>query len=137
MGRLWDLIEQHRDAQPYPPSYRQLSIKLGVSQSLFDTWKAPKRLPSRENLEGIARLVGVSYQTVLEAALDDTRYRIPPSRDAEAGEEHEDRSAPMNPARESRAKQDYARAARAGTPGAAPDTTTGEESQDSGTDEPA
>lgn len=101
MGRLWDLIEQHRDAQQYPPSYRALARRLDVSPSLFDTWKAPKRLPSRENLEAVARMVGVAYQTVLDAALDDTRYRIPPSRDAEAGEEHADRSAPMNPAGES------------------------------------
>ena len=166
MGRLWSLIEQHRDVQPYPPSYRQLALKLGVSQSLFDTWKQPKRLPSRENLEAISQLTGVSYQTVLEAALEDTRYRIPPSHDTEAGEGHEDRSAPMNPAGGSPApdgdlgnmpkdkrppsllsiKELAARgrlrspeqwAARKGTPGGGPDTTSGEESQDPGSDEPA
>lgn len=170
MGRLWNLIEQHRDVQPYPPSYRQLALKLGVSQSLFDTWKAPKRLPSRENLEAISQLTGISYQTVLDAALEDTRYRIPPSHDTEAGEEHEHRSAPMKPAGESPApelislrqvhgdrvrdanrKKAAARerqraagalsveqwAARKGAPGGSPDLTSGEESQDPGSDEPA
>lgn len=75
----------------------------------------------------------------------------------EAGEEREDSSAPMNPAGESpaqvdlvhtgggefvlaetSAQDDYAWAARKGAPNAAPDTTTGEESQDDGTsDHPA
>jgi transcriptional regulator with XRE-family HTH domain len=83
VGSLWDLVEQHRDAQQYPPSYRQLAVALGVSQSTFDTWKAPKSLPTRVSIEAIARLVGVSYATVLDAALDDTRYRIPPSQDVD------------------------------------------------------
>lgn len=55
----------------------------------------------------------------------------------EVGEGRDRGSAPMNPAGESPAQDDYAWAARKGTPSAAPDTTTGEESQDSGTDGPA
>jgi hypothetical protein len=35
------------------------------------------------SIEAIARLVGVSSATVLDAALDDTRYRIPPSQDVD------------------------------------------------------
>jgi transcriptional regulator with XRE-family HTH domain len=89
VGRLWDLIEQHRDAQHYPPSYRQLAIKLGVSQSTFETWKAPKALPTRESLEAISKLVGISYQTVLDAALEDTRYRVPPSHELKEREGHD------------------------------------------------
>lgn len=105
MGRLWDLIEDHRDAQQYPPSYRQLAIKLGVSQSLFVTWKAPKSLPSRESIESIARVVGVSYQTVLDAALEDTRYRIPPSEDLEERDGDDRDAAPMKRAAESAATE--------------------------------
>lgn len=74
MGMLWDLIQQHIDKQPYPPSERQVAAKLGVAPNALKYWREPKKLPSRENLQAIANLVGVRYSVVLDAALRDTGY---------------------------------------------------------------
>jgi hypothetical protein len=74
MGMLWDLIQRYIDKQPFPPSERQLAGKLGVVPNALRVWRDPKKLPSRENLEAIADLVGVRYSVVLEAALRDTGY---------------------------------------------------------------
>lgn len=121
-----------------------------------------KSQPSDETLRAIAWLAGVSVEDAFTAAglpvpgppfADELPPGVdklsPKARraviellrvlvDEEAGEEREDSSAPMKPARESRAQTDYAWAAREGIPSAAPDTTTGEEPQDVGrADEPA
>lgn len=74
MGMLWDLIQRHIDKQPYPPSERQVAAKLGVAPNALNYWRNPKKLPSRENLQAIADLVGVRYAVVLDAALMDTGY---------------------------------------------------------------
>lgn len=74
MGRLWELIQRHIDNAPYPPSERTLARKLGVSPTTLGNWRDPKKLPSRENLQAIADLVGVRYSVVLDAALMDTGY---------------------------------------------------------------
>jgi len=74
MGLLWDLIQRHIDAAPYPPSERQVAAKLGVSPTTLANWRELKRLPSRESLRSIADLVGVRYAVVLDAALRDTGY---------------------------------------------------------------
>lgn len=74
MGMLWDLIQRYIDKQPFPPSDRQVAAKLGVAPNALKYWHDPKKLPSRENLEGIADLIGVRYSVVLEAALRDTGY---------------------------------------------------------------
>lgn len=74
MGMLWDLIQEHAKAQPYPPSERQIAKKLGVAPNALKYWRDPKNLPSRENLQAIADLVGVRYSVVLDAALFDTGY---------------------------------------------------------------
>jgi transcriptional regulator with XRE-family HTH domain len=74
MGRLWDILQRHIDESPYPPSERQVAAKLGVSPTTLANWRDPKKLPSRENLEAIANLVGVRYAVVLDAALYDTGY---------------------------------------------------------------
>lgn len=74
MGMLWDLIQGHIDRQPYPPSERQVAAKLGVAPNALRYWRDPKKLPSRENLQAIADLVGVRYAVVLDAALMDTGY---------------------------------------------------------------
>lgn len=74
MGMLWDLIQKHIDNAPYPPSERQVAHKLGVSPNALRFWRDPKKLPSRENLQAIADLVGVRYSVVLDAALHDTGY---------------------------------------------------------------
>jgi len=74
MGMLWDLIQEHIDKQPYPPSERAIAGKLGVAPNALRYWREPKKLPSRENLEAIANLIGVRYSVVLDAALRDTGY---------------------------------------------------------------
>jgi transcriptional regulator with XRE-family HTH domain len=74
MGMLWDLIQRHIDKQPYPPSERQVAAKLGVAPNALKYWRDPKKLPSRENLQAIANLVGARYAVVLDAALMDTGY---------------------------------------------------------------
>lgn len=74
MGRLWDIIQRHIDSAPYPPSERQVARRLGVSPTTLANWRDPKNLPSRENLQAIAELVGVRYASVLDAALYDTGY---------------------------------------------------------------
>jgi transcriptional regulator with XRE-family HTH domain len=75
MGMLWDIIQHHMDTAPYPPSERQVARKLGVGQSVLTNWRdGLRRLPTRENLQAIADLVGVRYSVVLDAALHDTGY---------------------------------------------------------------
>jgi len=74
MGRLWELIQRHIDNAPYPPSERTVARKLGVSPTTLGNWRDPKKLPTRENLQAIADLVGVRYAVVLDAALFDTGY---------------------------------------------------------------
>jgi transcriptional regulator with XRE-family HTH domain len=74
MGMLWDLIQRHIDSQQYGVSERQVAAKLGVAPNALKYWRDPKKLPSRENLQAIADLVGVRYSVVLDAALRDTGY---------------------------------------------------------------
>lgn len=74
MGKLWELLQRHIDAAPYPPSERQVAARLNVSPTTLANWREPKKLPSRENLQAIADLVGVRYSVVLDAALYDTGY---------------------------------------------------------------
>lgn len=76
MGQLWDLVQRHIEEAMYKPSERQLAARLKVSPTTLTNWRERelKRLPTRENLEAIADLVGVRYSVVLEAALYDTGY---------------------------------------------------------------
>lgn len=74
MGKLWELLQHHIDSSPYPPSERQVAAKLGVSPTTLGNWRAPRNLPTRENLQAIADLIGVRYSVVLDAALYDTGY---------------------------------------------------------------
>lgn len=73
MGKLWNIIEDWRDGMAYPPSYRQIAISLGVSQSAFEVWKAPTEMPKVHNLLAVSRLTGVPYRRVVDAAVEDTR----------------------------------------------------------------
>lgn len=72
-GKLWALVEEWRDAMEFPPSYRQIAIRMGVSQSTFETWKNPTEIPKRRNLLAISRLTGVPYRRVVDAAVEDTK----------------------------------------------------------------
>lgn len=75
MGRLYDIIQAHIDAQaPYKPSVRQVAIQLGVSPTTVANWRNPTRLPQAEHLEAIARLTGVPVRDVFQAAGIDTGY---------------------------------------------------------------
>lgn len=74
MGKLWELLQRHINSSPYPPSERQVAAKLGVAPATLGNWRDPKNLPTRENLQAIADLIGVRYSVVLDAALYDTGY---------------------------------------------------------------
>ena len=74
MGRLWELVEEHRTGQDYPTSVRQVALKLDVSPTTVTNWKNPKELPSRRNLESLAKLLDRPYLEILTIALADTRY---------------------------------------------------------------
>lgn len=140
MGQLWDIVQAHIDSAPYPPSERQVAAKLGVSPTALSKWRAPKRLPDVENLRSLARLAGVPYSTVLEAALADTGYR-----EVVGNAEH---PASMNEAGETPVNEldqdDLDLAAHLMPPGGSlyqqgkrASNALGEESQDVGGDEPA
>lgn len=73
MGKLWDIVEDWRDGMEFPPSYRQIAIRLGVSQSAFDAWKNPIEIPRKRSLLAISRLTGVPYRRVVDAAVEDTK----------------------------------------------------------------
>jgi DNA-binding transcriptional regulator YdaS (Cro superfamily) len=77
MGRLFDLIQAHMDAQPYGVSERAIAIKLGVSPTTLRNWKSPTRLIDKEHLVAISRLTGDPYGRVLDALLEDIGYLRP------------------------------------------------------------
>lgn len=91
MGKLYDLIQAHIDAQPYEVSERQVARNIGVTQTTLKNWQTPKKLIQREHLESISRVTGVPYIRVLDALLEDIGY-IPslqpdaPRSDGEATE---------------------------------------------------
>lgn len=89
MTRLNELLLAHIEAQAYPISERQIAMRIGITQSGLARWRAPgmKRLPEAEHLRAAARVLGVPYRVVLEAALYDTGYL------QEVGD-HDQRSAP-------------------------------------------
>lgn len=74
MGKLYDIIQAHIDAQPYRVSERQIAQALGVTPTTMANWRNPKKLVARDNLEAIARLTGVPYLRVLDALLQDIDY---------------------------------------------------------------
>jgi transcriptional regulator with XRE-family HTH domain len=75
VSQLWKIVQAHIDAQPYPPSERQIAMRLGVSPTTLANWRTSRiELPKPENLMALADLTGVSYDKVLQAALDDSGY---------------------------------------------------------------
>ncbi len=74
MGRLFDLIDAHRDAQRYPPSYAAIASKVGVSRQTLLNWRTPTKLIEKKHIEKLAREIHVSYRTVLDALLEDIGY---------------------------------------------------------------
>lgn len=108
MGQLWDLIQEHIDAQPYPPSERRIALELGVSPTTLANWREPKRLLAKEHLVKIARLTRNPYRRVLDALLADIDYLDEGS--GGSGRNAAPMRQPAN-ARELRRKRDAARAA--------------------------
>lgn len=95
MGRLWKIVQDHIDAQPYGASHRSVAAKLGVSPTALGNWRTLRKLPTAGNLHALANLTGTPYLRVLDAALEDAGY-LP-----KVGGEHADAargSAPMNQA---------------------------------------
>ncbi len=79
MGHLYDLIQAHIDAQPYPVPARQVAKALGVTQTTMTNWREPKKLIAREHIAAIARVTGNPYGRVLDALLRDIGYLDPPA----------------------------------------------------------
>lgn len=90
MGKLYDLIQAHMDAQPYGVSERQVAHKIGVTQTTLSNWREPRKLIAKEHLQSIARVTGVPYLRVLDALLDDIGYL------REESDGNAQRSSPMN-----------------------------------------
>lgn len=91
-SELGKLIDEHRAAQKYPPSYTRIAEAAGVSKQVMVKWRAGTAgLPYAENLRGLARALSVPYQRVLDAALVDAGY-YEPTRPEERGRD----AAPMN-----------------------------------------
>lgn len=78
MGRLYDLIQAHMDAQPYEVRPADVARALGVSRQTVLNWREPTRLVSKKHLQALAQLTGVPYLRVLDALLEDIGY-IPSS----------------------------------------------------------
>lgn len=78
-GRLWAIVEEHRDAQvPYRPSLRKVATEIGVTPTTLTNWRQLRDMPEEKNLRALARLTGVPYDEVLRAALLDTGYMTDP-----------------------------------------------------------
>lgn len=75
MGKLYDLIQEHIDAQPYAVSERQVARAIGVTPTTLANWREPKRLIEKKHLLSIARVTRNPYGRVLEALLEDIGYR--------------------------------------------------------------
>ena len=74
MGKFYDLIQQHIDAQPYQVSDRQIAQRLGVTQTTLSNWREPKKLIAKKHIVAVSRLAGVRYSQALDALLEDIGY---------------------------------------------------------------
>ena len=86
MGKLYNLIQDHIDAQPYKVSERQIARRIGVTQTTLSNWREPKKLIAKDHLLAISRVTGVPYLRVLDALLDDIGYLKNESAEPERGE---------------------------------------------------
>lgn len=87
---LWDILQDWYDRQPVEPSWAKVAKRLGVSQSTFDTWRAPDELPRRRSLWAIHELTGVPFKTVVDAAVEAVGL-YDPARAERAAHDHEAR----------------------------------------------
>lgn len=77
MGRLFDLIQEHVDAQPYEVNLAQVAGRMGVSRQTLLNWRNPKKLVNKDHLLAISAVTGVPYARVLDALLEDIGYLRP------------------------------------------------------------
>lgn len=77
MGRLYELLQAHMDAQPYEVKPADIARKIGVSRQTVLNWKTPTKLIDKDHLLAIAAITGVPYQRVLDALLEDIGYLRP------------------------------------------------------------
>lgn len=77
MGRLFDLIQEHVDAQPYGITLAQVASRIGVSRQTVLNWRNPTKLVEKQHLLAIAAVTGVPYARVLDALLEDIGYLRP------------------------------------------------------------
>jgi transcriptional regulator with XRE-family HTH domain len=74
VGKFYDLIQQHMDAQQYPVTERQVARRLGVTQTTLANWRTPKKLIAKDHIVAVAELAGVRYSQALDALLEDIGY---------------------------------------------------------------
>ncbi len=73
VSELLDLIQAHLDR--YGVTRSEFARRAGTTPQTVQNWKdRPTTLPRREHLEGVARVIGVPYEVVLSAALQDAGY---------------------------------------------------------------
>lgn len=74
MGRVWELIDAHRNSGPFkPPSLRDIAKAIGVSPSTPGNWRDSKSLPERRYVPAIAKFINKSEDVVYAAWLADAR----------------------------------------------------------------
>lgn len=73
MNELRRLIQAHLDK--YGVTRAEFARRAGTKpQTVQNWWDNPTTLPKREHLEGVAKVIGVPYEVVLAAALQDAGY---------------------------------------------------------------
>ena len=88
-GELGALVEAWRDRRDPRPSDAWIGRKVGASsRSTVGPWLRGESMPRPQQLRKLASLIGVSYRTVLDAALLDAGYL--------EEREYRDNTAPMN-----------------------------------------
>lgn len=74
LGKFYDLVQQHIDAQEYPPSEREVARKLDVTPSTLANWRNPKQLIAKRHIIAVSELAGVRYERARDALLEDIGY---------------------------------------------------------------
>lgn len=97
-ARLWRMVEEFRDSQPFPPSIRAIARQAGIAESTFANWRDISKLPEPEHLRAFAAISKWSYAELLDAALIDAGYvrgevgsdAAPTKKAGRAGQESDD-----------------------------------------------
>jgi len=74
VSELWHMIETHLDH--YGVTRAAFARKCGTQRQVVQNWyDRPTTLPRPEHLRAVAKVIGMPYETVLNAALVDAGYR--------------------------------------------------------------